>query len=145
MMQAQVTPALRRAFRDIAESHVATVGPDGAPHAASVWFVWRDEAIYVSTRRGSRSWLNAELEPRVSVLIDRGHDWGELSGVILEGNVELLHAEHPSMRGPMSDWHQKYRSLLSGDGFERFARSIPELGFLRMVPDRFDTWDHRRS
>jgi nitroimidazol reductase NimA-like FMN-containing flavoprotein (pyridoxamine 5'-phosphate oxidase superfamily) len=142
VIEAELTPLLRRTFRDLSEAVLGTVGPDGAPHAAPAWFVWRDDAFYASIRRGSRTWLNAELDPRVSVVIDRGHEWGELAGVILEGRVELLPAEEPSMRDPMSDWHQKYRSLLSGDGFERFTRAIPELGFLRLVPERFDTWDH---
>jgi nitroimidazol reductase NimA-like FMN-containing flavoprotein (pyridoxamine 5'-phosphate oxidase superfamily) len=143
MMEAEVGPALRRTFCDLAAASLATVGLDGAPHVAPVWFVWRDDAIYLSTRRGSRSWLNAEIDPRVSVVIDRGHEWSELSGVILEGRAELLSADHPSMRETMSAWHQKYRSLLAGDGFERFAEAIPELGFLRLVPARFDAWNHR--
>ena len=142
-MEAVAAAALRRSFRDAPEARVATVGPDGAPHAAPAWFVWREDALYLSTRRGSMTWLNAELEPRVSALLDRGLDWSELAGVIVEGRVELLHAEHPSMRGPISDWHQKYRTLLSGNGFERFTAMVPELGFLRLTPDRLDPWNHR--
>jgi general stress protein 26 len=141
----RLTPSLRRTFRDLSEASLGTVGPDGAPHVAPVWFVWRDEAIYCSTRRGSRSWLNAELDPRVSVSIDRGQDWADLAGIILEGAADLIAAEHPTMRAAMSDWHQKYRSLLSGDGFERFTTSVPELGFLRLAPEGVHAWDHRVS
>ena len=82
MMEAELTPTLRRTFSDLVGASLATVGPDGAPHVAPVWFVWREEAVYLSTRRGRRSWLNAELDPRVSVVIDRGHEWAELSGVV---------------------------------------------------------------
>jgi nitroimidazol reductase NimA-like FMN-containing flavoprotein (pyridoxamine 5'-phosphate oxidase superfamily) len=143
VIDAELTPLIRRTFRDLSEAVLGTAGPDGAPHVAPAWFVWRDDAFYASIRRGSRSWLNAELDPRVSVLIDRGHEWSELAGIILEGRADLMPAEAPSMRAAMSEWHQKYRSLLAGDGFERFVRSIPELGFLRLVPERFDSWDHR--
>ena len=41
----------------------------------------------------------------------------------------------------MSAWHEKYRSLLAGDGFERFTEG-PGLGFLRVGPDASDAWDH---
>ena len=34
----------------------------------------------------------------------------------------------------MSAWHEKYRTLFAGDGFERFTAAIPKLGFLRVVP-----------
>ena len=133
----------RRAFGDTHALRVATSGPDGAPHVAPAWFVWREDAVFVSLRRGSRSWLNLELDPRVSLIIDRGHAWNELSGVILEGRVELLPAEHPALRAPMSEWHQKYRSLLPGPAFEDFARAVPDLGFLRLEPALVDAWDHR--
>ncbi len=42
--------------------------------------------------------------------------------------AELLPAEHPDLRQPMSAWHEKYRTLFAGDGFERFAAAIPQLG-----------------
>ena len=33
--------------------------------------------------------------------------------------------------------------MLTGGGFERFAGSIPALGFVRVVPARVASWDHR--
>ncbi|MEX2275666.1 MAG: pyridoxamine 5'-phosphate oxidase family protein [Actinomycetota bacterium] len=134
---------LRTMFKDLTEARLATVDPDGGPHVAPAWFVWREDAIYLSTRRGGRSWLSGELDPRVSVILDRGRDWLNLSGVILEGRAQMLLATDPEMRSAMSDWHQKYRVLLTGDGFEHLARSIPDLGFLRLEPTHLESWDHR--
>ncbi|MFB3739190.1 MAG: pyridoxamine 5'-phosphate oxidase family protein, partial [Candidatus Velamenicoccus archaeovorus] len=37
---------------------VATINPDGSPHVVPLWFVWPDDALYVSTRRPSRTWSN---------------------------------------------------------------------------------------
>jgi hypothetical protein len=62
--------------------------------------------------------------------------------VRIEGVAELLPAEHPDLRQPMSAWHEKYRTLFAGDGFERFTAAIPKLGFLRVVPAVVDAWDH---
>ena len=42
----------------------------------------------------------------------------------------------------MSAWHEKYRTLFSGDGFERFAASIPSSASSRVVPAVVDAWDH---
>jgi nitroimidazol reductase NimA-like FMN-containing flavoprotein (pyridoxamine 5'-phosphate oxidase superfamily) len=135
--------AIRRAFRDVPVCRVATIRPDGGPHVAPRWFVWRGDAIYVSTAVGDASWRHAVRDARVSVVIDLGRDWAELSGVRIEGVVEALPAEHPDLREPMSAWHDKYRSMLSSDGFERLTASVEALGFLRVVPSRIDTWDHR--
>lgn len=137
-------PELRTSFKDLTEARVGTVDPDGAPHVAPAWFVWREDALYLSARRGGRTWLNAELEPRVSVILDRGRDWIDLAGVILEGSAELLLATDERMRAPMSDWHQKHRAFLSGEGFEHLTASIPDLGFIRLEPTHVESWDHRR-
>jgi hypothetical protein len=135
--------AARRAFADAPTARVATVGLAGAPHVAPLWFVWRD-AIFLSTRLGSTTWRNAELDPRVALVIDRGREWTELVGVQVEGPVELLPAEHPDLREPMSAWHEKYRTMLAGSGFERFAEDVPSLGFLKVEPLAVRGWDHAR-
>jgi len=45
----------------------------------------------------------------------------------------------------MSAWHEKYRSMVAGEGFERLTSDVPALGFLRVVVDDVDVWDHRGS
>ena len=133
---------LRRAFRDVPMCHLSTLDPAGAPHVAPRWFVWVEEGLFISTRRGDASWENVVGDPRVSVVIDRGRDWAELTGVRVDGAAGAVAAEHPEIRGVMSAWHEKYRSMLAGDGFERFTEAIPQLGFLRVEPLRVRTWDH---
>jgi hypothetical protein len=134
---------IRRMFRDVPTCHLATVRPDGGPHVAPRWFVWLDDAVWVATRVGDTSWDDAMRDGRVSLEIDRGRDWLELSGVRIEGVAEPMPAEHPDLRAPMSAWHEKYRSMLAGEAFERFTIAVPTLGFLRVVPAVVAPWDHR--
>lgn len=134
---------LRRAFRDVSSCRVATVRSDGGPHVATRWFVWAEDALYVATRVGDTSWEHVARDPRVSVVIDQGRAWTEIAGVRVEGVAESLPAEHPDLRAPMSTWHEKYRSLLAGEGFERMAQAVQALGFLRIAPARVEAWDHR--
>ena len=134
---------LRRAFGDLPTCRVGTVRTDGGPHVAARWFVWRDDGLWVSTRVGDTTWEHVLRDPRLSVLIDRGRDWPELAGVRVEGVAEAYPAEHPDLRAPMSQWHEKYRQMFARDGFEAFTRDVPALGFLRVVPSRVDSWNHR--
>jgi len=134
---------LRRAFRDVPACRVATTRTDGGPHLATRWFVWRDDGLWVATRVGDTTWELASRDPRVSIVIDRGRDWVELAGVRIDGVAELFPAEHPDLRAPMSAWHEKYRTMLAGEGFERLTTRVPELGFLHVAPARLDAWDHR--
>jgi len=137
--------AARRMFASLSSAAVATVDADGSPHVVPLWFVWPEEAIYLSTRQDGRTWANVERDPRVAVTIDLGRSWVEIAGIEIRGRAEPLPAEHASMRKPISAWHEKYRPLLAGDGFFRFAEEIARLGFLRVVPDRVEAWDHARG
>jgi general stress protein 26 len=135
---------LRRAFRDEATCRVGTIRPDGGPHVAARWFVWIEDAVWVTTAIGDATWEDAVRDPRVCVLIDRGRTWTDLAGVRVVGVAEAMPAEHPDLRRPMSAWHEKYRVALDGGGFERLARDVPHLGFLRVVPATIAAWDHTR-
>lgn len=135
----------RRMFGGLPVANVATVGPDGAPHVVPLWFVWAEDALYVSTRRPSRTWSNATADPRIALAIDLGRSWVELTGILVEGRAEPFAPDHPAMRKPISAWHEKYRSLLAGEGFARFADEVEHLAFLRIVPERLRSWDHARE
>lgn len=135
----------RRMFGGMPVVAVATIDPDGSPHVVPLWFVWAEDAIYVSTRTDARTWRNAERDPRVSISVDLGRSWNELAGVEVLGPAEILPVEHPAMRQPISAWHEKYRSLLAGEGFGAFTETVHHLGFLRVVPERLRSWDHARD
>jgi len=142
--EVEVTAA-RRMFGSLPSVAVATLNADGSPHVVPLWFVWPEDALYVSTRREGRTWANAQADPRVALTVDLGRSWIELAGIQVVGRAELLPAEHADMRGAISAWHEKYRPLLAGEGFERFAQAVRALGFLRVEPTSISGWDHARG
>jgi nitroimidazol reductase NimA-like FMN-containing flavoprotein (pyridoxamine 5'-phosphate oxidase superfamily) len=137
--------AARRMFGGLPVVSVATIDRDGSPHVVPLWFVWPEDAIYVSTRREGRTWANAVADPRVALTVDLGRSWVEIAGVEVRGLARPLPAEHADLRRAISAWHEKYRPLFSGDGFPRFSEEVRDLGFLRVVPERIAAWDHARG
>ena len=137
--------AARRMFASLPSAAVATTSADGSPHVVPLWFVWPEEAIFVSARQDGRTWANVARDPRVAITIDLGRAWVEVAGVEILGPAEPLSAESAAMRKPISAWHEKYRPLLAGEGFARFAEEVRGLGFLRVVPDAVHAWDHARG
>lgn len=137
--------SLRRLFGGLPAVSVATVDEDGSPHVVPLWFVWPEDAVYVATRREGRTWRNAVRDPRLALTVDLGRSWVEIAGIEIRGTARALPAEHADLRGPISLWHEKYRPLLSGDGFSRFTEEVRALGFLRVEPSRIAVWDHARE
>jgi PPOX class probable F420-dependent enzyme len=62
---------------------IATTRPDGRPHAAPVWGLWLDDAVWFSTARSSQKARNLARTPAVVVHLESGDEV-----VILEGEVE---------------------------------------------------------
>ncbi|WTW99501.1 PPOX class F420-dependent oxidoreductase [Streptomycetaceae bacterium NBC_01309] len=65
--------------------HLATLGPDGAPHVNPVWTVWDGEFLRFTTTTDRRKHKNVVADPRVSVSLndpDRPYRYLEVRGVV---------------------------------------------------------------
>ena len=122
--------------------HVATTRVDGSPHVVPLWFVWREDGVYVSCTRDSTTWRNAGRDRRVALSFTNGRRWQELVGATLWGRAEPLVPEHPALRAVMSAWFEKYRLMLAGGGFRDYAERVEAPGILRVRPERIAAWDH---
>jgi len=69
---------------------VATVGADGRPHNTPLWFVWDGSALWLNSIVKSQRWTDLAHNPQVSIIVDAGHDFGELRGAELIGKVEQV-------------------------------------------------------
>jgi hypothetical protein len=121
---------------------MATNSPDG-PHNSPLWFVWDGSAMWLNSIVKSQRWTNIERSSRVSVIVDAGHDFGELRGAELLGSLEQVgevprtEAPDPELTQPEQLWAAKYsgRDTFVPDG--RHA-------WLRLTPDKVVSWDFRK-
>src|SRR5207247_4539576 len=77
-------------LREPRTSVLSTLGPDGGPHAAAMWYVLRDGAIEMWTYAKSQKARNAIRDPRAAVLVEEGSAYSELRGVLVRGNLEVV-------------------------------------------------------
>src|SRR5438093_3876058 len=61
---------------------IASVRPDGRPHAMPVWGIWLDGAFYFSTGRHTSKARNLAANPRIAVNIE-----SEGVAIVLEGDA----------------------------------------------------------
>ena len=64
---------------------ISTTRPDGRPHAAPIWGVWLEGALYFGTGTTSRKGRNMAHQPWIVVNLESGDD-----AVIVEGSVERV-------------------------------------------------------
>ncbi len=98
---------------------IATIRAGGGPTVAPIWFLYEDDAIYVTPRQNS-VWLeNIRRDPRVSMVIDE-----EKTGyrkVLAEGAAEIVHEI-----GEDDVWRDLYRRIVlryvNPDGAEHYVQ-----------------------
>ena len=122
---------------------VATVSPEGMPHVGALWFVWDGTSVWLYSLIRSLRWAQLRNDPRISVVVDDGVEYGELRGVELSGEVSFV-GEVPrtgqncaELSCPERLFAAKYFDLDSLPHDERHA-------WLRLTPQTVRSWDFRK-
>jgi PPOX class probable F420-dependent enzyme len=132
---------------------VTTIGRDGHPHTAPMWF-WLEEgkpAFRSFTK--SQKIVNLRRDPRITVLVEDGEAYDELRGVMVRGTARLVSgADDPGYllacygrlagRYPMvgEEPVELEREALEA-AFGRFA---PKNTAVIVEPERVTSWDHTK-
>lgn len=69
---------------------VATVGPDGWPHVAPMWYTMQDGEVVFRSFTKSQKIVNLRRDPRVTILAEEGTAYAELKGVMIKGEAEVV-------------------------------------------------------
>jgi len=122
---------------------VATVSADGHPHVAPLWFVWHGGSLWLYSLTRSLRWSQLRADPRTTVVVDDGVEYGELRGVELSGRAVRV-GEAPRTGAPCPELDAPER-LFAGKYFGMDA--MPHDGrhaWLRLTPTSVASWDFRK-
>ena len=125
---------------------VASFGPRGWPHLMPLWYVPRDGEVWIYTYAKSQKVRNFERDPRATVLIETGHEYAELRGVMIEAEAEIRReieevfplAEELTLR------YADGIDSLQGDAREALRAQAAKRVAIRFAAIRTATWDHRK-
>lgn len=120
---------------------VATNGTHG-PHATPLWFHWDGSLLWLTSLTRAQRWKDLEVDPRIGVVVDAGHDYAELRGVELRGQVEPV-GEIPRTGDPnleLEQVEQAFADKYTGGEIIRDGRH----GWLRIRPEKISSWDFRK-
>ena len=129
---------------------VATIGKDGTPHLAPMWFVMEGDSIVFRSFSRSQKIVNLQRDPRLTVLAEDGDAYAELRGVMITGEARLI--EDPAyVLGIYGRLAAKY--TLIGDGPVELSDEDLETAFARAASKntavvvktiKIASWDHRK-
>lgn len=125
---------------------VSSLGPRGWPHSMPLWFVVREGEVWIWTYAKSQKVRNLERDPRATVLIETGHDYTELRGVMIEAEA-VLHRDLDTVVGFAEELTLRYGgdvSSLGADAKAALEAQAPKRVAIQFRPRRTATWDHRK-
>jgi PPOX class probable F420-dependent enzyme len=125
---------------------VASAGPRGWPHVMPLWYVPLDGEIWIWTYAKSQKVKNLERDPRATLLIETGVEYGELRGVQIEAEAELIRDtdEIVEFAKQLTVRYSEGIESVEGDAAAALEAQAPKRVAIHFHPKRTATWDHRK-
>jgi len=145
--QITMTPEEQLAFLEGERVVIAsTIGPRGWPHSMPLWFTVREGEIWAWTFAKSQKVKNLERDLRCTLLVEAGELYGELRGVQIEAEAELIRDPErvldfgKELTVRYSDGIEE----IEGDAAAGLAAQAPKRVAIHFHPVRTASWDHRK-
>jgi PPOX class probable F420-dependent enzyme len=125
---------------------VSSLGPRGWPHSMPLWFVPRDGEVWIWTYAKSQKVRNLERDPRATLLIETGHEYTELRGVMIEAEA-VIHRDFDTVLGFAEELTVRYAEgieSVEGDARKALEAQAPKRVAIQFRERRRATWDHRK-
>ncbi len=125
---------------------VGSLGAGGWPHLMPLWYVPRDGEIWIWTYAKSQKVRNLERDPRATLLIETGHEYGELRGVMIEAEAQI-HRDVETVAGFAEELTVRYAEgieSVEGDAREQLKAQAAKRVAICFDARRTATWDHRK-
>jgi PPOX class probable F420-dependent enzyme len=116
----------------------ATIGRDGWPHVMPLWYVLRDGECWAWTYAKSQKVRNLERDPRCTLQVEAGTEYGELRGVMLRCTC-TLHRELETVAGVGEDLAERYGGVRAS-----MLSQAPKRVAMQFVVRDTASWDHRK-
>ena len=114
---------------------LATLDADGYPHVVPLGYYRDGDDILLGTPDGTRKVRNAERDPRASLVVTGSREGGDLSGVLLQGDLEVVREAAARLE---LEREAAQRRGVPDDELPSEAR--PGAVYLRLHPKRTITW-----
>jgi len=124
---------------------VATNGPDGHPHLATLFYVMVDGQLFFWTYGKSQKIQNLRRDPRITCLVEDGEDYFELRGATVFGKARLIedYDQLVDLGGRVARAMAKGQDL--GDlGDQIVAQQARKRVGVIVEPEKIASWDHRK-
>lgn len=122
----------------------ASLGVDGWPHLAPLWYVLREEHVWAWTYAASQKVRNLERDPRATLQAEAGESYDQLRGVSLRTTV-VLHRDIEDVLAVGTEIFERHYGMLTAEATTIVRKQAAKRIGLEFVPaGPAASWDHRK-
>ncbi len=142
----ELTPEEARRFLE--ESRTATFasnGRDGYPHLIAMWYAVDGGDVIMTTYGKSQKAINLRRDPRATFMLEAGHAYNELRGLMIRGRAEIVEDVDR-----VAEVLLKVGAKMSGAASmtaaqnEAVRKQASKRVAIRFHPEKIASWDHRK-
>ena len=122
---------------------VASIGPDGTPHLVAMWFTVIDGRIAFWTFGRAQKTVNLRRDPRIVCMVEAGDTYGELRGVSITGEAELVD-DYDTAFAVGSALQTRYQGAMAHDSKAHMEAQASKRVAVFVNPKKIASWDHRK-
>lgn len=122
---------------------MGTINHDGWPHLVPMWYAMLDGLVHMHTYGASQKVKNIQRDPRGSILVEDGEEYGKLRGVFARGRFEVRDDQELCYRIGIAN-AEKYNGVTeeeAGDAIRHYVRKRQALIF---HPEKISSWYHAK-
>jgi PPOX class probable F420-dependent enzyme len=125
---------------------VSSWGPRGWPHSMPLWYVPRDGEIWIYTYAKSQKVRNLERDPRATLVLETGHEYGELRGIEIEAEAEILRDAEAvyELARELTIRYSGGATAIDSAAAEALRAQAQKRVAVRFEARRTASWDHRK-
>ena len=116
---------------------LTTIGPGGFPHTVPLGYFRLGDEILMGVRSRTSKLSNIRRNPKVSLLLESGKSREDIKGLMIQG-IATVHT------GPEETLHyaREAAKLRGTPDTELPTEPRPGAAYIRVVPQRFRSWDY---
>ncbi len=139
-MTAQELSAYLSAARNMS---LCTIGKDGYPHVVAMSYMVKDGLIYMTSFKKAQKVVNAKRNPKVAVMVESGHAYSELKGVLIRGECAVID-EPEAVWQIMKEVRDFQGTTVTPTEDAALKERAKKRAVLKITPVKTSSWDHTK-
>ena len=118
---------------------LATIDRSGSPHIVPVWYMYKNNKIYIGTNTKTRKAKNVKKNPKVAFCVDIGINSPDITGIMSTGRAKLI-LQEPKVKSIAKKILLRYFTNLQNKSAQQLLNDTDCI--IEITPKKITEWKY---